>query len=201
MLTISGRSKSTIEREAHGEVEGRRRPPTPFYPHRASRLQSRPRRRLSSSPRAPRSIVDLLRPKIVSIVRSKYKQELATVLEDAETEQVMPIEDRAAAGEVRLSVPVEVSAANCKPTSCPWNLGTSADSPVSMDSSMALRPAVTRPSTGTRSPGSTRSTSPARTLAVATIAVSCVDAGTALAALSRRMWRNSCAEYPNNGSM
>ena len=42
------------------------------------------------------------------------------------------------------------------PTLWPWALATSADSPVSMDSLTALRPAVTSPSTGTRSPMTNR---------------------------------------------
>ena len=45
-------------------------------------------------------------------------------------------------------------------TSAPTSLVTGIDSPVTIDSSTALRPSVTTPSTGTFSPGRTRSRSP-----------------------------------------
>jgi len=45
----------------------------------------------------------------------------------------------------------------------PEDFSTGRDSPVTMDSSTALEPSVTTPSTGTRSPGRTRSWSPSAT--------------------------------------
>ncbi len=51
-------------------------------------------------------------------------------------------------------------------TAMPVVFSTGIDSPVTMDSSTALAPAVMRPSTGMRSPGRTITTSPARTSAI-----------------------------------
>ena len=48
-------------------------------------------------------------------------------------------------------------------TRSPGSLSTGIDSPVTIDSSTALAPSVTRPSTGILSPGRTRRRSPGRT--------------------------------------
>mmetsp|Transcript_8557 Transcript_8557/g.21956 ORF Transcript_8557/g.21956 Transcript_8557/m.21956 type:complete len:204 (+) Transcript_8557:1070-1681(+) len=53
-------------------------------------------------------------------------------------------------------------------TGLPASLGTRRGSPVSMASSTAEQPRTTSPSTGSRSPGSTRSTSPTLTVALGT---------------------------------
>lgn len=53
-------------------------------------------------------------------------------------------------------------------TVSPGRLDTGRGSPVSMDSSTALEPLTTSPSTGTRSPGRTETRSPRRTLSSGT---------------------------------
>ena len=57
-------------------------------------------------------------------------------------------------------------------TASPGPTSTGMGSPVSMDWSMRERPSVTRPSTGTRSPGRTRSRSPGATASSGTASVS-----------------------------
>ena len=78
-------------------------------------------------------------------------------------------------------------------TESPGFLATGIDSPVIMDSSTVLFPSVITPSTGTFSPGRTRSTSPTFTSASAT---SCSFPATTRRAVFAASWSSDCTASP-----
>ena len=85
-------------------------------------------------------------------------------------------------------------------TLSPGSLVTGMDSPVTIDSSTALRPSSTSPSTGTCSPGRTRRRSPTATCVEGDILVAAVGADAARASSARdraaRGWRRRSARAP-----